>query len=426
MRAINQKKRTCAAIVTLAMLAAVLMNAVGCAMDVQAADLMEGIRANSVSGKRADDDFITGTANFSIKLLQRTTQKDENMMISPLSVMLALAMTANGADGATKTQMSEMLGGEIPLETLNEYLYSYVKELPSEENSKLEIANSIWFRDSEDLKVSGKFLQTNADYYGASAYKASFDEQTVRDINNWVKEKTDGTIEKIIDKDTIDANSMMYLINAIVFDAEWSTVYKKEDIHEGTFNAADGTEQTVEMMVSRESAYINDGKATGFIKPYKNNHYSFAAFLPTEGVSLDEYIASLTGESFVQTVKSAKADAKGVKVTMPKFRGETEMKLKETLQAMGMTDAFQLDAADFSGMVESGEKELFVNQVLHKTYISVDELGTKAGAVTSVQMLTGEAFIENSVILDRPFVYAIIDNATNLPIFIGTVTDIEG
>ena len=426
MRAINQKKRTCAAIVTLAMLAAVLMNAVGCAMDVQAADLMEGIRANSVSGKRADDDFITGTANFSIELLQRTTQKDENMMISPLSVMLALAMTANGADGATKTQMAEMLGGEIPLETLNEYLYSYVKELPSEENSKLEIANSIWFRDSEDLKVSGKFLQTNADYYGASAYKTAFDEQTVRDINNWVKEKTDGTIEKIIDKDTIDADSMMYLINAIVFDAEWSTVYKKEDIHEGTFNAADGTEQTVEMMVSRESAYINDGKATGFIKPYKNNHYSFAAFLPTEGVSLDEYIASLTGESFVQTVKSAKTDAKGVKVTMPKFRGETEMKLKETLQAMGMTDAFQLDAADFSGMVESGEKELCVNQVLHKTYISVDELGTKAGAVTSVQMLTGEAFIENSVTLDRPFVYAIIDNATNLPIFIGTVTDIEG
>ncbi len=426
MRAINQKKRTCAAIVTLAMLAAVLMNAVGCAMDVQAADLMEGIRANSVSGKRADDDFITGTANFSIELLQRTTQKDENMMISPLSVMLALAMTANGADGATRTQMSEMLGGEIPLETLNEYLYSYVKELPSEENSKLEIANSIWFRDSEDLKVSGKFLQTNADYYDASAYKASFDEQTVQDINNWVKEKTDGTIEKIIDKDTIDADSMMYLINAIVFDAEWSTVYKKEDIHEGTFNAADGTEQTVEMMVSSESAYINDGKTTGFIKPYKNNHYSFAAFLPTEGVSLDEYIASLTGESFVQTVKSAKADAKGVKVTMPKFRGETEMKLKETLQAMGMTDAFQLDAADFSGMVESGEKELCVNQVLHKTYISVDELGTKAGAVTSVQMLTGEAFIENSVTLDRPFVYAIIDNATNLPIFIGTVTDIEG
>ena len=128
----------------------------------------------------------------------------------------------------------------------------------------------------------------------------------------------------------------------------------------------------------------------------------------------------------MQTVKSAKADTKGVKVTMPKFRGETEMKLKETLQAMGMTDAFQLDTADFSGMVESGEKELFVNQVLHKTYISVDELGTKAGAVTSVQMLAGEAFIENSVILDRPFVYAIIDNATNLPIFIGTVTDIEG
>lgn len=425
MRAMNRKKRTYAVILSLVMLAAALLNTVGCAMDAQAADLMKGIHAKNISGKQTDDSFIASAANFSIELFRRTTQKDESMMISPLSVMLALAMTANGADQATKTQMSGMLGGEIPLETLNEYLYSYVKTLPSEKNSKLSIANSIWFRDTEDMRVSEKFLQTNADYYGASAYKAAFDEQTVRDINNWVKDKTDGTIEKIIGNDTIDAHSMMYLINAIVFDAEWSTVYKKEKIHEGTFHAADGAKQTVEMMTSNETAYINDGKATGFVKPYKDNHYSFAAFLPAEGLSLDEYIASLTGESFVQTVKSAKTDAEGVVVTMPKFSGETEIKLNEALKAMGMTDAFGA-GADFSGMVESEKIELFVNEVLHKTYISVDELGTKAGAVTSVQMTLGAAPIENRVTLDRPFVYAVIDNATNLPVFIGTVTGIEG
>ena len=141
-------------------------------------------------------------------------------------------MTANGAANETLSQMEEVLGKDIPLEELNEYLYYYVNNLPSEEKSKLNIANSIWFRDDEDrLTVEKDFLQKNADYYNAAIYKSPFDDQTLQDINYWVKTNTDGMIDKILEK--IDDDSIMYLINAIVFDAEWK-IYNKSDIHEAS------------------------------------------------------------------------------------------------------------------------------------------------------------------------------------------------
>ena len=295
-----------------------------------------------------------------------------------------------------------------------------IKALPSEDSSKLQIANAVWFRDS--MNVSRDFLQKNADYFQANAYRSAFDEQTVRDINKWVKDKTDGTIEKIIEGDTIDAAAMMYLINALSFDAEWENVYEKTDIRAGIFHTANGAEQSVEMMCSTEYGYIDDGRATGFIKPYKGNHYSFAALLPNEDISLDAYISSLNGDSFVKSIENAKANREAVWSTMPKFSYDTELELREALSAMGMAAVFDSQKADFSKI---SEDDLYVNQVLHKTHISVDELGTKAGAVTAEIML-GAAFIENTVTLDRPFLYAIIDNATNLPVFMGTVTNFEG
>ncbi len=420
MKIMKLKKRTAAGVFAALLLLATWLNTVGCSMNANAADLMEGIRAGNVTGKQADAAFISESANFAIELLQSTAEKDTNTTISPLSVMLALAMTANGAAGETKKQMEEILGGDIPLETLNEYLYAYIKALPSEDSSKLQIANAVWFRDG--MNVSRDFLQKNADYFQADAYRSAFDEQTVRDINKWVKDKTDGTIEKIIEGDTIDAAAMMYLINALSFDAEWENVYEKTDIRAGIFHTANGAEQSVEMMCSTEYGYIDDGRATGFIKPYKGNHYSFAALLPNEDISLDAYISSLNGDSFVKSIENAKANREAVWSTMPKFSYDTELELREALSAMGMAAVFDSQKADFSMI---SEDDLYVNQVLHKTHISVDELGTKAGAVTAEIML-GAAFIENTVTLDRPFLYAIIDNATNLPVFMGTVTNFEG
>ncbi len=127
--------------------------------------------------------------------------------------MLALAMTANGADGQTKAEMEELLGGNIKLNDLNEYLYALVKNMPSNEKNKLKISNSIWFKDADQFSVNKDFLQTNANYYNVVVYKSAFDSQTVKDINNWVNENTDGMIDKILEQ--INENEIMYLINAV-------------------------------------------------------------------------------------------------------------------------------------------------------------------------------------------------------------------
>ena len=412
-------KRWMAAIVCLSVLATGMMSLSGCGTKVQAANLMEGIAAKTVSGKAADDAFKNSSADFAIKLFQQTRDGNKNSLISPLSVMLALSMTANGAKGETLAQMEALLGGDIPMETLNEYLYSYIKALPSERTAKLNIANSIWFRDN-GFTAEKAFLQKNADYYGAAAYKSVFDEKTLRDINNWVKKNTDGMIEKIIDD--FDPSAVMYLINTVLFDAEWENIYKKDEIREGTFATLSGSKRTVSMMYSKERRYLDDGKATGFIKPYKNG-CSFVALLPNGDISLSDYVASMTGKSFIDTIKSAKDVS--VETAIPKFSYDHDIEMSGALKALGMTKPFDAAKADFSALVSSDSGNIFISRVLHKAYIAVDEKGTKAGAATAVEIKeTGVAVGIYSVTLDRPFVYAVIDDATGLPVFIGTVTDI--
>ena len=412
-------KRWMVAILCLSVLVTGMMSLSGCGTTVQAANLMEGIAAKPVSGKAADDAFKNSSADFAIKLFQQTRDGNKNSLISPLSVMLALSMTANGAKGETLAQMEALLGGDIPMETLNEYLYSYIKALPSEKTAKLNIANSIWFRDN-GFTAQKAFLQKNADHYGAEAYKSVFDEKTLRDINNWVKKNTDGMIEKIIDN--IDSDAVMYLINTVLFDAEWENIYKKDEIRDGTFTALDGTKKTVPMMYSEEHSYLDDGKATGFIKPYKNG-YSFAALLPNEDISLSDYVASMTGKSFVDTIKNAKDIP--VETAIPKFSYDYDIEMGGALKALGMTNPFEPSKADFSALGHSDSGNIFISRVLHKAYIAVDEKGTKAGATTAADIkVTSDIGGLYSVTLDRPFVYAVIDDAYGLPVFIGAVTDI--
>ena len=300
-----KKKSLLLSLLSLIMTTVLLLNFSGCGTTVKAADLMEGIAANEVEGKTADEAFLNNQMELYLKLFKSSalTTKDKNTLVSPLSIQLALAMTANGANGETKAQMEKLLGGDLTIDELNNYLYDYVKSLPSTEKSKFEVANSIWFRDDENrLKVEKDFLQTNADYYGADAYKAPFDDTTLDDINNWVSDNTDGMIDKIIDG--IDPNAVMYLINAITFDAEWQTVYNKQSVYDGEFTKIDGKKQTVTMMHSEEGQFISDGKAKGFIKPYKSAKYSFAALLPNEGIDLYDYIQGLSASSLQSTLKN--------------------------------------------------------------------------------------------------------------------------
>jgi len=419
----KKSKQCIISAITILLLIAILATLTACSLftvSVKADDLMDGISANTVSGKVVNDAFINSTANFSIDLFKKTITKDKNSLISPTSVMLALAMTANGADNETLSQMEKVLGG-IPIKELNEYLFAYVNALPNEKDIKLTIANSIWFRDEKDrLKVEKDFLQKNADYYNAAAYKSTFDDQTVEDINNWTNKNTDGMINAIIDK--IDDDDVMYLINAIIFDAEWKEIYENKNIHNGSFTAINGSKQTVDFMNSVEDKYIDDGNATGFIKPYKSG-YSFVALLPDNDIDINEYIKSLTGEKFINYIKNAEGTT--ISAYLPKFNYEYSIKMNDALIALGMENAFYGEKADFKKLGVSVDGNIYINEVFHKTFITVDERGTKAGAVTKIELTNecSEVGI-NEVRLDKPFVYAIIDNTTNLPVFIGTVMSI--
>lgn len=410
--------------VSILLLASMALSFTSCTSStVHANDLMQGIEARKVAEKDADEKFIRSQTELALKLFKASVREsaNKNVLISPLSIQLALAMTANGADGETLAQMEALLGGDIPIETLNEYLYTLTKNLTSNEKAKLSIANSIWFRDIEELHVNEEFLQMNADYYGASAYKAPFNDRTVKDINNWIKNSTDGMIDKMIDE--IDPNTVMFLINALLFDAEWSSPYEKHQVKEWEFTSLSGEDRTVEMMSSTESKYISDEKAVGFIKNYAGGKYGFAALLPSEGVDLYDYIGSLSAEglqSVLSSVKYVPVDAK-----MPKFSYDYDILLNDVLHGLGMESAFRMDA-DFSKLGHSERGNIFISRVLHKTTITVAEKGTKAGAVTIVENEDYAAMPSETyrVTLDRPFIYMIIDNETNTPIFIGAVTDI--
>ena len=392
---------------------------------VSANDLMKDVPAKAVDVLPDMDAGAAAAADFGVRLFKTSIEEGENTLISPLSVLYALAMTANGADGETLAQMEQVLGMDV--DNLNSYMLAYLELLPESKDYKMSLANSIWFKDDPNFAVEQSFLQTNADYYGAGAYKAAFDEGTRNDINNWVKEHTDGMIPEIIDE--IPDEAIMYLVNALAFDAKWADEYEEHQIREGRFTMEDGTRQDVDMMHSEEYTYLEDDLATGFIKYYKDRKYAFVAMLPNEGVSVSQYVDSLTGEHLRELLNNPQDLT--VFASIPKFETEYDIEMSEVLQEMGMTDAFDWQVADFSrlGTYNVDGMNICISRVLHKTFISVSEQGTRAGAATAVEMVAEGAMeiVEfKEVVLDRPFVYMLIDCESNLPFFIGTMMNVNG
>lgn len=393
--------------------------------NTNADDLMKNIPAKAVDVLPDMNAGAAAAADFGVRLFQASMEEGKNTLISPLSVLYALAMTANGADGETLAQMEQVLGMDV--ENLNSYMLAYLDLLPKSKEYKMSLANSIWFKDDPDFIVEQSFLQTNADYYGADAYKAAFDESTKNDINNWVKEHTDGMIPEIIDE--IPDEAIMYLVNALAFDALWDEEYKEHQVRKGRFTMEDGTHQDVDMMHSEEYTYLEDDLATGFMKFYKDRRYAFVAMLPNEGVSVSEYVSSLTGDHLLDMLSNPQDVT--VFASIPKFETEYVIEMSEVLQKMGMTDAFDWKVADFSrlGTYNVDGMNICINRVLHKTFISVTEQGTRAGAATAVEMVAEGAMVIHEfkeVHLDCPFVYMLIDYETNLPFFIGSVMDMNG
>lgn len=403
------------------LLLALLLQLCGCARKVEepvatfasthlgTVDLMADHTPQTVELQNISDESRVLAASFAVRLLQNAYD-GETCVLSPYSVYLALAMTANGAEGQTLAQMESVLG--LPCDRLNDYAYALLTEAGDEVKS----ADSVWYRHMDGFTVNSDFLQTNADYYGASAYVADFDEQTMADINAWVSEHTGGRIEKMLDE--IPDQTMLYLLQTLCFDAEWKYRYYDNNLHDGVFHGVNGDEN-VTMMTSSENQYLDDGMATGFVKDYLGGRYCFAALLPNEGVDLDDYLASLTGEGLIDLISSPEGHA--VDVCLPKFTAKTETELSATLCKMGMPLAFSLDA-DFSRM---SNLDLMISSVNHSTYLCVDDAGTKAAAATSVEMTYKMSIISYSVVLDRPFVMAIFDRQTQTFLFLGVIGDIS-
>ncbi|MBR6562368.1 MAG: serpin family protein [Clostridia bacterium] len=349
-------------------------------------------------------------------------EENKNVLVSPLSVQLALAMTANGANGQTLSEIEALLGGDASLEEINGYFKNYAKSLPSDEKCKFHIANSVWFRDHEQIVLNEDFLEKCRKNYEAEVSKEPFDLSTVNKVNDWVKENTDGMIDKVLND--INDDVVMYLINALCFDAEWQSPYHETDIHDGKFTSINGVEREVSMMRSEEYGYLEDDNAKGFMKYYKGSDYAFAALLPNEGVDIYDYVSQMTADSLSKTLEGKKSSY-GV-ANIPKFSYEYSISLNDILKGLGMPTAFDVYEADFSNAFVSARGNVYISNVLHKTFISVDERGTRAGAVTSVEFSDEAAMIPDwNLTFDRPFVYMIIDAEANQPIFIGTLMDIE-
>ena len=351
-------------------------------------------------------------------LAEIVSGSDENVLLSPTSILMALGMTENGASGDTLSHMEGIANGGVKVGQMNTVMAYLREKMIESPDVKWNVANSIWLKDIDDLELDPIFADTVIAHYRAEVWKSKFDQGTVDDINSWVNTNTDGMIDEVINN--ISPDTLMYLINAISFDGEWEEQYEDDKIKEGyDFNNADGSISSVTMLSSKENKYFMLGDGEGFVKPYKGGEFSFVGILPKEGESTSEYLNKIRDLDFAKAVREAKDEE--VRVKIPEFENDYGTDLAKTYNNMGMTEPFGMNA-DFSDMLVSGGDEIYIGAIIHKTHIEVDRKGTRAAAVTAVDMRVKGAIMEEmpkSIVLDRPFVYAIVDNQTGLPVFLG-------
>lgn len=359
--------------------------------------------------------------DFSFELLRQTiaSSKDNNVTVSPLSVSMALGMTLNGARGETKSQMETALYlSGLSTDEINEYYKTMITELPAiDPLTKLSIANSIWYRDN--FAVKADFLKTNVDYFNAYVKALDFNKDWAKDtINNWVNKNTKGLIPSIVDQ--INSDAVMYLVNAVYFKGVWRLKFDKKLTQEGDFENAKGATKKVNFMKQENSfGYYADENAEYVDLEYGNKAFSMTFVLPNEGKSTSDILQNLNAKSFATITDNIRS--KALILYLPRFKTESKFELNAPLKSMGMPLAFT-DMADFGNIADA---RLLISKVMHKTYLAVDEEGTEAAAVTSVEMVLTSMPIIPEVRFDKPFVFVLREKSTGVILFTGVVGDVE-
>lgn len=368
--------------------------------------------------------LIEADNEFGLDAFQRIRELSdkENIMISPLSISVALAMAYNGAEGDTKSEMEDALRlNGLSVEQINTSYRMLIDAMQSlDQDVVFEIANSIFYADGFTVKPD--FLQTNTTYFDAEVESLDFtNPSSVTEINNWVAEKTNNKIMKIIDQ--LSPLDRMVLINAIYFNGIWATEFDEQGTKMRIFKKPDGsTYETPTMNKEDKLEYASNSLFESVKLPYGNGQYNMLVLLPQDGETSQDIIDNLS-------VSNWKSWANGfethdhVVVTMPRYKFSFETRLNDVLKGMGMQKAFLPIQADFSKI---SDEDLYISSVKHKSFIDVNESGTEAAAVTSVTISTTSAGPESEIekiyfTVDKPFVFAITEKDTDAILFIGEV-----
>jgi serpin B len=373
--------------------------------------------------------LVEGNSAFAFKLYQALKDKNGNLFFSPYSISLAMAMTYAGASGETAQQMADTLHFLLGQDRLHPAFNWLSAELGKRgqgaqgkdgKGFRLNVANAIW--GQKDYGFLPAFLDVLAENYGAGLRLLDFITEAERcrvAINDWVSNQTEGRITDLIPQGAINELTRLVLTNAIYFNAAWAYPFNKGATADGPFYLLNGGQVTVPMMRQTESIGYMDGEGYQAVElPYDGNELSMVVLLPASGnfQASEENLQAQQVSDIISGLRPTR-----VALTMPKFEFKSQFGLKDILSNMGMPIAFSPDEADFSGM--TGNSELFISDVIHKAFVSVDEAGTEAAAATAVVVGTTSIPVEPpvEVTIDRPFIFLIRDIETGAILFVGRV-----
>jgi len=334
----------------------------------------------------------------------------ENIVISPLSIIALLGLITESVSGKTRDEIVNFLSDSADINIVQ--IIRNIEETV-QNSGELTSANAVIINETLKGKIKEAYIPKVKDLFDAEVFLSK---DIVKDVNEWVYEKTNGMIKEIADESM--KGMLLALINAISFMADWEDMYEDDDIGPDEFNNLDGSVSEVEMMSSTESSYIENEFYTGFVKEYKGGEYSYMALLPKKKRSKNFIKRALTSTNLTDLFRSAQDMT--VYATIPEYKVEFSENLNALLEQNGINQIFA-DSADYSPVTD--KVPLKTDGIIYKAYIEVDRRGTKAATVTFDYVVAGCApdFEYRNVTLDRPFIYAIMHNDTGLPVFIGNI-----